>query len=133
MHQHTIGTTNGCSHNSMNQKRCYIIDIISQIKKDLCLPIWNHGNHGNMFNFHSYGCQKIQTKNPFIWILGLGFSLSHLNMNTYFCQREPILSFERTHIIKTFWWKQKDIKFLLVTFKTFSCLYACYVCLEIGF
>jgi len=46
-------------------------------------PFGTHGNDGNMFNFHSYGCQKIQTKNPFIWILGLGFSLRHLNMNTY--------------------------------------------------
>jgi len=33
--------------------------------------------------FHSYGCQGMQTKNPFDEILSLSFDLGPLKVNTY--------------------------------------------------
>ncbi len=41
----------------------------------------SHGNHCNLFIFHSYECQGIQIKNPFDEILCLNFDLGHSKMN----------------------------------------------------
>jgi len=42
------------------------------------------------FFFHSYDCQKIQTKNLFDKILSLSFDLGPLKINTYCIKRDQI-------------------------------------------
>jgi hypothetical protein len=38
-------------------------------------------------HFHSYECQRIQTKNPFDKILSVSFDLRPLKLNTYYVRR----------------------------------------------
>ncbi len=38
----------------------------------LFFVIWNHGNHGPLFLFHTHECQETQIKNPFDLILSFG-------------------------------------------------------------
>jgi hypothetical protein len=40
--------------------------------------------------FHSYECQRIQTKNPFNKILRFNFDLGPLKMNTYCIRRNQL-------------------------------------------
>jgi hypothetical protein len=47
----------------------------SKLDEYLCFAIYIHGNHGKLLFFHSYECQRIQTKNPFDDILSLSFDL----------------------------------------------------------
>jgi hypothetical protein len=56
-----------------------------------------------VFFFHSYECQGIQTKNPFDEILSLNFDLGPLKVNTYDVKQRLILqrTIKRVHIIKT--------------------------------
>jgi hypothetical protein len=49
---------------------------------------------------HSHECQKIQNKNPFGEILGLGFDLGHLKMNIYYFKKKFSTDYKNIHIKK---------------------------------
>jgi hypothetical protein len=47
-----------------------------------CFAIQNHGMHDKLFFVHANECQIVQIENSCDKILGLGFDLGHLSMNT---------------------------------------------------
>jgi hypothetical protein len=53
--------------------------------------------------FHSYKCQRIQTKSSFDEIISLSFDVRPLKVNTYSVRHESNLqrTIKSTHIIKT--------------------------------
>jgi hypothetical protein len=74
----------------MIQKRYWILNKTNQ---NLKIVIFCHCKPclGKLLFVHSFECQRIQIKNPFGEILGLGFDLGHLKMNIYYIKNNQFL------------------------------------------
>jgi hypothetical protein len=104
----------------MSQKGCQI--------KDKTIQSYRNGNYGKLLLIHSYECQRIQIKNLFDEILGLGFDLEHLKVNTYQASKQINFAkdsqkdlYNKTILMG----KKKRIKNLLTTLKKHSYLKKC--------